>query len=391
LKISAIICEYNPFHNGHKYQIQNLKSMGYKVVCLMSGNFVQRGEMAIFNKHKRSELAILNGADLVLELPLTYSLSSGERFCFNSVRMLDSLNIIDSLCFGCEDSDYKLEKIAEFLLDKDIKSKLKFFLKSGISYPTATVGILRESLGEGYANVAKKPNNILAIEYIKALMKLDSKISTIKLNRHLVGHHGTCNSNMASATQIRKLIGDCNKYKEFVPYDTLDIYKSLISDENYIDKSKEKFLMLGHLKRLNSEYFSNILDVGSGFNNKIENNIKTSVHYDELVNKLADKIHTKARVRRILMNSYLGIDKNVFNDTPNFLRVLATNDNGLNILKKIKEKSTIKVSHSLLKCDDKNFVNIVNNSTNLYNFCLYSPQNSSTEFTTSLVKINNIT
>lgn len=389
MKISAIICEYNPFHNGHKYQIELLKNNGFFVICLMSGNFVQRGENAIIDKYKRAKVAVLNGADLVIELPLPFCLSTSERFCFNGVRLLDRLNVVDTLCFGCEDDSTKLDEISKFLLSDLTINCVKNDLKSGISYPVSINNLINEYLGEEYFNIIKKPNNILAIEYIKALKKLNSKMSTIKVKRFLVDHKGKSKENIASASYIRELIenGDFNNALLFLP--NKDIYKDTLNNGDYVDRKKEEMLMLGYLKHLCSDDFLNFLDVSDGFNNKLSKKIRETTDYKELLVNLTDKIYTTSRVRRILKNRYLGISKDVFYDNNDFLKVLASNDNGLLILKKIKENSNLTVSHSILKCDNKDYISLLDKSYNLFNMSLYNEKVSGYEFTSKFVRINN--
>ncbi|MGL5972933.1 MAG: tRNA(Met) cytidine acetate ligase [Oscillospiraceae bacterium] len=389
--ISAIICEYNPFHNGHKYQIDFLKNKNHNVIALMSGNFVQRGEPAIIKKEHRAKMAILAGADLVLELPLPYCLSCGERFAFNSVKILNSLGVIDFLCFGCEDNDIpKLYELAILLNDKITIDKIKGYKRKGLSYPLSLEHIIKEKFDEEYVSIIRKPNNILALEYIKALISLDSKINPLPLKRHLTGHHDTFNQNIASATFIRTQLSNNNVFDilNFVPENEIkNIYESVFKSEKYIDYNHFNENMIVYLKRLDSNYFKNILDVSSGFENKIVKEIKNSLNFDGLLKNLVDKTHTKALVKRVLLNAYLNIDKKTFDNFDGFIKVLGFNENGKEILKKAKLSSTIHFSHSLLKCNNSTIVDKTNLSTNLYNMSLQKKDISNTEFTEKIIKL----
>lgn len=330
VKITGIIAEYNPFHNGHKYQIEEARKFSDSIVSIMSGSFVQRGGIAITDKWTRAQIAINNGVDLVLELPVIYSMNTAQKFASGAVKLLDKTKVIDNLCFGSECGDIKkLSDAAEILLteSKDISAKIKSFLDSGMSYPMA-----REKAHKGHieSGILSEPNNILAIEYIKALMKNNSKIKPVTLTRKGTGYHDNfSNGNMASASAIRDMIIKGEKIEEFVPRDDFRIY-----DESMLDAS-----VISKLRTMTKGELSNINDVTEGLENRIKDAINFSSSIDELCNNIKTKRYPMSRIRRIVFSALLGITKDIINEDVNYVRILAMNETGAKILKEIKEKS----------------------------------------------------
>jgi len=221
MKVLGIVVEYNPFHNGHLYHLQASRASCRAdcVVGVMSGNFTQRGEPAIINKWARTEMALLNGVDLVIELPCAYAMASAEYFAFGAVKLLDSLGAVDTLCFGSESGNIqKLAEVASILADEPIlyKQALKTSLASGKSFPAARQealsNYLNSLLGRDYLSDAiTSPNNILGIEYLKALIKLNSKIVPISIERKGSGYHSLeLSGEICSATAIRKTLAENN-------------------------------------------------------------------------------------------------------------------------------------------------------------------------------------
>lgn len=194
-KVLGIICEYNPFHNGHLYHLEQSKKMtgSNYTVAIMSGNFTQRGSTAIIDKWSRAEAALKNGVDLVIELPVLYATSSAENFADGAINILNSLKVVDYLSFGSETSDIEtLDKIADILYKepKTYKNLLSTELKKGLSFPKARENALLAYLDDKkYGNILSSPNNILGIEYIKALKKYKSNIKPISITRFEAGHN----------------------------------------------------------------------------------------------------------------------------------------------------------------------------------------------------------
>ena len=213
-RVLGIIAEYNPFHNGHMYHLQKAKeqSGAQYCICVMSGNFVQRGNTSIVNKWKKAEMALLNGVDLVIELPTIYSVASAEGFSLGAIKLLNNLKIVDAISFGTETSDFAaLNNISSIVNEEPMKYKsiLNSELKKGLSFPKARENALMLYLNDNkrYDNILNTPNNILAIEYLKALKKIKSTIQPIPIKREKVYYNdNVIVDEFASATAIRKLL-----------------------------------------------------------------------------------------------------------------------------------------------------------------------------------------
>ena len=213
-KVLGIVAEYNPFHNGHLYHIEQSKKItgANYTVAIMSGNFTQRGSTSLIDKWSKAEIAIQSGIDLVIELPVLYSISSAENFAEGAIKILESLKVVDYISFGAETEDIQiLNKFAEVLCNepKEYKTLLAHELKKGISFPKARENALLMYLNDirKYANVLSSPNNILGIEYLKALRKFKSKVQPVSIPRYEAGYHDLdFSGNIASSTAIRNMI-----------------------------------------------------------------------------------------------------------------------------------------------------------------------------------------
>ena len=320
----GIVAEYNPFHNGHKYQIEQAKKLtgADTVVVVMSGNFVQRGEPAICNKWARAEMALKCGADLVIELPVYYAVRSAEYFAEGAIKILNSLNV-DCVAFGAETDDIgKLCETAEILKNEADKSDVvKEYISQGLSYPTAISKAFPEC-----ADILETPNNLLAIEYIKAGAK-----NPIAIKRKGVDHDGGAVGEVASASYIRENLGEADKYMPKVAY---EILKSEI-DKGFCqpDNNKLSDIILAKLRGETPEALNKICDVSEGIENRIISAAKTAINLDELYDAVKTKRFTHARIRRIIMNYALGITKDFERCEPQYVRVLASNKKGFAVIK----------------------------------------------------------
>jgi len=205
--IGGLICEFNPLHNGHKYILDKIKEECQYTVCVMSGNFVQRGDAAIIDKWNRAECALKLGADLVIELPVWNSVSTAEKFAFTGVHLLHSLGCVDKIYFGseCGDAD-KLKTAAKLTVDSEINALIRENKNDGATFAKVRENAVKKLYGEEISGLFKESNNILGIEYIKALNKLESNIEPLTIKRYKAGHNEGIVENFASATKIRELI-----------------------------------------------------------------------------------------------------------------------------------------------------------------------------------------
>ena len=315
-KVLGIIAEYNPFHNGHLFHLNESKKLtgSSYTVAIMSGNFAQRGNTSIIDKWSKAKSAIECGVDLVVELPVLYSTSSAENFAEGAIKILDSLKVVDYLSFGAETADINLlNNIATVLNEepKEYKSLLSEELKKGLSYPKARENALMIYLNDikKYSNVLSSPNNILGIEYIKALKKYNSIIQPIAMPRHESGHNDlNYHGNIASSTAIRNI----TKNNGF------DILRKLMPEPSYTNLIKN--IKVGHvvpdlyvfekeiifnLRKMSIYDISQLPDVSEGLEFAIKNAANSCNSLVELLNIIKSKRYTQTRIQRILLYSLL--------------------------------------------------------------------------------------
>lgn len=354
--ITGIITEYNPFHKGHEYHLQNAKyhTNAEGIVCVMSGNFMQRGIPAIVDKWKRAEMAIKNGVDLVLELPLVYSISSAEHFAFGSVSLLNSLGIVDHLYFGSEEGNIDtLDDIAEVLVSEpyEYKSRLKNNLNLGLPFHLSRANALNDYLNcNDVFNVLSNSNNILGIEYIKALRTLNSLIIPKTLKREGSSYNNSnLDSLFSSATSIRKHLRE-NSLSELInvlPQVSYDILYDLSCSGYPFTFEEDMFKYIKYKFLTNEKSLLKLPDISEGLENRILKEILNSNSLNELILNSKSKRYTYTRINRILAQSFLNLeDFDLFNlskmPAP-YARVLGFNSMGRNMLKNIKSKDNINV------------------------------------------------
>lgn len=367
MTILGIIAEYNPFHKGHAWQLETTKEMSQAdgVMALMSGSITQRGDFAILNKWERTRLALASGVDLVCELPFGYACQSAEAFAQGGVKILNTTGVCDFLSFGSELGVLEpLKDLAEILAQEPPKFKrlLKEALATGVSFPKSREQSISLFLSKEVSALLGTPNNILAIEYLKAIVITNSAITPLTVKRQGSGYHSLETSDYLSATGIRKLLleslaNDNSRSNLMIslenklPYHREAIFTPM---ENYYLQGDERFLNalrvsilsrdVGHLK--NTPY------VTEGLEHKIRDAVKTAKTLDALVDAIISKRFPKTRVRRILCNRLLELDKKDLSRfqhptfTP-YLRVLGFNPMGQAILREIKKQGEITVLTNL--------------------------------------------
>ena len=400
MKIVGLVVEYNPFHNGHLYHLNKSKEVTNAThsIAVMSGNFLQRGEPALFDKYTRAQIAVSNGVDLVVELPSLFACQSAEIFSHGAVALLNSLNCIDSICFGSEEGDIKiLYQIANILTNEptEFKDKLKAYLDEGLLFAVARSKSLYDYISsnnlldipeEKLNTILNSSNNILGIEYIKSLIRIKSNIKPYTITRIKSEYNSEIiSSNICSATAIRKVLKDYCELSDIsnvVPYHTLYAIENSIKkefnpmfDEYYFDIIKQ--IIVRDINNLNS-YF----DVNEGIENKIYKSVFTSNSLDSLQQDIKSKRYTLTRVKRILNNILLGITKEDMNKVKSisyipYVRVLAFNDKGREIIKQIKLNSDIYIVNKFANIDfnsDTLFETLINydiKASNMYNLIYY--------------------
>jgi predicted nucleotidyltransferase len=352
-EVLGVVAEYNPFHNGHLYHIQKTKELtGAKyVVCVMSGNFVQRGNTSIVDKWKKTQMALANGVDLVIELPTVYSVSSAENFAQGAVKLLENLGIVDTISFGTETDDFAaLNNIANILAEepREYTNLLKQGLKQGESFPKAREAALIQFLNDDkrYNDILKSPNNILAIEYLKALKKLKSNINPVAIKREKVYYNDNfIVDDMASATAIRRLM----KNKDFaglikvVPRSCYEVLTKEHEVGNVVyDLQRYEKEILYTLRKMTIDEIEELPDVTEGLEHSIKNAANYCNNIEDFINIVKTKRYTQTRIQRILIFALLGITKKdiqLAKRVVPYARVLGFNDKGKMLLSGISQKN----------------------------------------------------
>ena len=376
----GIIAEYNPFHNGHLYQIQKAKELtgADTVITVMSGNFTQRGDTSLINKFEKAKIALQNEVDMVIELPTIYSISSAENFALGGVKILNEIGNIDYLVFGIEEENLeKLQAIADVLVNEDdeFKRNIKEELDKGNSYPKAReIALKKVLLSENVENIMQKPNNILAIEYLKALKTTNSKIKPFAIKRKNTMHNDeNINKNYASGTYIRKLFieNNFNEIKKVVPKYTYERLLELKNQGTYVSSINDfSDIVIYKIRTMTKEEISQIADVNEGLENSIKLASTTCKTIDEIIDKVSTKRYTKTRISRILTYILLDITKSEMEQSKNanqYIRVLGINKKCEGILKTINNNKLIT---SLKKFEENNrenqLLNIDKKATEIY-------------------------
>lgn len=379
-KSIGIIAEYNPFHNGHLYQIQKAKELtgADTVIAVMSGNFTQRGDTSLANKLEKAKIALQNEVDMVIELPTIYSISSAENFALGGIKILNEIGNIDYLVFGIEEDNLQeLQAIADVLVNEndEFKRNIKEELDKGNSYPKAREIVLKKVLSsENVENIMQKPNNILAIEYLKALKITNSRIKPFAIKRKNSMHHDkNINENYASGTYIRKLFIENNfdEISKVVPKYTYEKLLELKSRGTYVTSINDfSDIVIYKIRMMTKEEISKIADVNEGLENSIKLASTTCKTIDEIIDKVSTKRYTKTRISRILTYILLDITKSDMEQSKKnnpYIRVLGINKKCEEILSTINDSKLIT---SLKKFEENNgeneLLNIDKKATEIY-------------------------
>lgn len=351
MKTAGIIAEYNPFHTGHEYQIKYVKEkLGADfVVIAMSGDFVQRGTPALFSKYVRAEMALKGGADLILELPVSSSTASAELFAKGGVQLLDGIGVTDILCFGSECGDTRiLMELAKLLVDEppEFQAALRLNLKEGMTFPKARSQALTEILPEPwkYQQVLSSPNNILGIEYCKAILREKSSISPAAIKREGNDYHekSLAENIFPSASAIRKAIMDTHNARtleNFLPESCRDVFFQTVSDHNYLLENDLDLIYRYRLLQETEELLCSYLDMSHSLARRILSCRNQYETFTQFANQLKTKDITYTRIQRALLHMLLHIH-NVPEQIP-YARVLGFRKSSASLLGEIKKHSRI--------------------------------------------------
>ena len=347
MHIVGIVCEYNPFHLGHLYQLNETRhALGEDTtaVCVMSGDFVQRGEAAVFDKFARAEAACRCGADLVAELPLPWCLSSAEGFASGAVSILTGLGC-DSMSFGSESADLSsLEALADFALDEGAQAHVHALMDAdaSLSFARARELAAAEVLGE-MAALFSNPNDILAVEYLKAVKSLGACLQPIPIRRAGAGHDSAAEGEYPSAMQLRKLLQNGSDFSPYIPQPAMEVFHRELAAGRSRDEKLLEIALLSRLYRLSPEDFDRLPDAGGGAGRRLYRTLWQKGGLEQTVTAASDKRCTAARMRRMLLCAALGICAEDTKGMPPYIRILASNEQGREHLSRIRGNTALPI------------------------------------------------
>ncbi len=382
----ALICEYNPFHNGHKYMLSKMREDGCDaIIAVMSGSFTQRGDVAVHSKFARAEQALANGADLVIELPTVWAVSSAQRFAQGGCDIIKATGCVDRVYFGSECGDAQMLKAAaDATKDTKVNECVQDLMNKGEYYPKALQKAVEVVFGDELAQVLSSPNNTLGIEYIKALKTSNIDIRTIV--RTGVDHDSkNTTDTIASASKIREMIKNDEDYTPFIP-------------ENFKEDNPAFFeygerALLYKLRELEIEDIKGIPDVSEGLENRIYSAAKTHNNIEKILDEIKTKRYTHSRLRRILTCALLGIRKEHYLPGVPYIRILGFNSRTEQLLKKIHSKASLPLILNVAKDMEKltkeaaEILNIDIKATDLRTVFEKSPSPCSEDFTHGIIKV----
>ena len=399
MRVAGIVAEYNPFHNGHAIHIEKTREMGggceaTHIVAVMSGSFVQRGEPAVLTKFDRAKAALAGGVDLVIELPVPWCLSSGEGFAFGAVSLLNSLGCVDVLSFGSEIGKVEpLKKAVTIMETPRFRSLLKYQLGLGISFAEAQQKALAEIAGAATAAVLDTPNNTLGIEYIKAVNVCHSPMELFTVLRQGSSHDSmTPIGNMASASYLRTLLSS-DRLLNTLPYMPAGCAAvvSAAADAGRMPANSSELdrAVLSALRRLSLEDLKVLPQMSEGLENRVYTAIRKAMSLTELEEAIKTKRYPLTRIRRLIWSAFLGINKEHTAEAPPYIRVLAANERGKEILSAAKPILPLLYRASQVsKLDEtcQRLWTLETRATDLHALACPIPPACGTDYTTGLIR-----
>lgn len=375
MSVIGIVAEYNPFHNGHKHLIDCVKSSGDIVVAVMSGNFVQRGDCAVFDKFTRAKTALENGVDLIVELPVESALSSAKDFAKAGVEILSQIGITH-LAFGSECGDtQKLQTASRAIDDMRVNNCLRELLGCGMTFAKARNTAVEKVFGKDIGAVLENPNDTLAVEYLRAINAIGG-IRPIAITRHGAQHDGEEIGNIASASGIRQKIYENLDFSVFVPENAYNIYKS--ADIAKLQNAERAILW--SLREKNADYFENY-DVSEGLHHRMYNAVRKAKSLDELYALIKTKRYTLARIRRAVISSAL----HTHTMRCPYIRALGFNSQGAKLLKNADNVVTSYKTAKMLGFSE--YFESASRTTDFYALMFEHPHACGNELTQAVLKI----
>lgn len=342
MRVAGVICEYNPFHRGHEWMLQQLRAQGMEaIVCAMSGNTVQRGEVGIVDKFARAEMAVRCGADLVLELPSPWASATAEIFARGGVSLLQQTGVVTHLAFGSECGDAAaLQKLAAVLDSEEYHVAVRQQLSGGESFAVCRQKAAAELAGEELAVLLASPNNNLAVEYCRALNALNAVMEPVTVRRTGAGHDGGVKRGIASASYLRELLlsGREEEALDLMPVAAAEILRrELSAGRAPASLSACERAVLGKLRAMAEEDFQEYDGGGEGLYHRFYQAVRSCTGIEELVDSAKTKRYSHARLRRMMLSAWLDLPEAGKEDAIPYLRVLAANERGRALLRQMRD------------------------------------------------------
>ena len=353
MTVAAIAAEYNPFHNGHAYHIAKTREAGAThIVAIMSGNFTQRGTPAVAEKRARVRSALAGGADLIIELPLPYAMATAQRFALGVAGIAEGMGCVDVLSFGSESGYLSILKAAADAVDSaPVCEHMAGLLATGMTFARARQQAVSALCGDEVAEMLGSPNDALAVEYIRQLKAVGSRIVPFAVVRQGVRHDdAAARGEIASASFLRALMhsGGVASVADFMPRAS---HAALLAGAREsllpFDETRLGAMMLATLRRMTAEELSRVPDLSEGLENRIHAAIRQACSVEEIYALAKSKRYTAARIRRVVMSAFLGLESAYGEQKPPYVRVLGFNARGREVLSRMKETATLPVSDSL--------------------------------------------
>ncbi len=341
MAVVGVIAEYNPFHRGHAWQLAEVRrrlGADTAVVACMSGNFVQRGSFAILNKHARAEAALRGGVDLVLELPTPWSAAAAERFAQGGVAVLSAAGVATHLAFGCEQGALEpLRAAADCLDSESYRAGIRGRIGGGRTFAAARQAVVRDLAGDA-ADCLSYPNNALAVEYLRALKACGAPMVPIALPRVGAAHDSTGESVYPSASAVRRRIFLNLDWRTVLPDSTAAVVeREIAAGRAPVRMDNCQRAVLSQLRRMEEEEFLPYDGGNEGLYRRFYDMVHTAASLEDLLLSAKTKRYTLARLRRMLLQSYLGVPQAAQGETPPYLRVLGATERGRTLLRQMKQ------------------------------------------------------
>ena len=381
MKTAGIIAEYNPVHLGHMYHINETKKAGAThIVCVLGSSFTQRGDISILSKWQRAEMALLGGCDLVLELPVPWSMSSAANFALGGVSVLRSLGAVDMLSFGSECGDINLLKKA---VQAAKAVNVADYMKDGTTFASARQKAVSENFGEDIAQVLATPNNILATEYINAAGNMDC----MTVRRIGASHDSYECSEYQSASFIREMIAKGKNDNLSIP----DFCRSILKNIDTADVMRLETSILCKLKLMKKSDFVTLPDISEGIENRLFAAVQSSTSLTELFETIKTKRYTMARVRRLVLSAFLNVDNANWMQVVPYIRVLGIGEKGNEILRAARDAAALPI---IMQARDgskigeraKNVMETESRATDMYYMALEKPLGGGLDYTNNIIR-----